>query len=64
MRQCIVIVYLLYVKLINELVTPYGKLQKMVSRPGNHFEFYLHTNSKLSNKKECTHEKNVNKRIK
>ncbi|WP_205730491.1 hypothetical protein, partial [Bacillus thuringiensis] len=28
MRQCLVIVYLLYVKLINELVTLYGQLQK------------------------------------
>ncbi|WP_218013075.1 hypothetical protein, partial [Bacillus thuringiensis] len=28
MRQCLVIVYLFYVKLINELVTLYGQLQK------------------------------------
>lgn len=37
--------------------------KKMVSRPGNHFKFYLHTKSKLSSKKECTHEKMSTKEL-
>lgn len=37
--------------------------KKLVSRPGNQFEFYLHTNSKLSGKKEYTHEKMLTKEL-
>lgn len=51
-------------KMDKQTGTPYGQLQKNGFPNRNHFKFHLHNNNKLSNKKERTHEKNVNKRIK